>query len=219
MAIHPFGDWIKKLRQPWRAPAIDGFRLWRADRGEKLRMDFSSLAPGALVLDIGGFAGDWAQQVLEAAPSVMLHVVEPHPRFAAKLRRRFREFPNVKIHEFALAGSDGEIFLSDEGDASSIFPDRAGSIVVRTCGIDKFFSEIGATQVAFAKINIEAAEYELIPHLVQGHHIGRIEKIHVQFHLFTPEHKKMREECRSLLSLTHHCDWAYPFVWEQWTLR
>ena len=71
----------------WKNRSI---RRWFADNpADELRFQYD-LPPGASVLDVGGYNGDFAARFLELC-NADVTVFEPVPAFAAKIRRRFAE--------------------------------------------------------------------------------------------------------------------------------
>jgi FkbM family methyltransferase len=210
--------WLRQRREPWRKIFYDAFRQWKADKMEARRMEFSGLGANSVVLDIGGFEGNWANDI-HARYAARLHVFEPHPAFATKIMQRFAGNPSITVHDFALGSQGGTLDLSDDGDASSSFRNAGRSVTGRVVPVSSFFAEAGLPFVDLAKINIEGGEYDLLPALVDAGVINRIGTIQVQFHLFSEQDIARRQAIRTRLALTHKCDWSYDFVWEQWSLR
>lgn len=210
--------WLDRRRNPWKGVFYDAYRQFRADKAQARLHDLDFLRDGDVVLDFGGFRGEWTANALKHA-AVISHVFEPHPRFFRELETRFSGNPDIHLHDFALGGKDGHLRLSDAGDASSAVAgaERAFDAPIRAVG--PFFDVAGIQTAALAKINIEGGEYDLLPALIDSGVIDRIERLHVQFHLFAPEFSTRRDAIREALSRTHDCDWVYPFVWEAWHRR
>ena len=211
--------WLERRRNPWKAPFFDAYKLWRKENGPARLYDYAGLPAGGTVLDFGGFRGEWTDRVLAAQPDLTVHVFEPHPGFARELENKFAGNDKVHVHALALGSEDGEIHLSDAGDASSSLTDQAAqySAPIRAAG--DFFAQHGITDVALTKINIEGGEYSLLPALVDHGLMNRIARVQVQFHLFEPAMQATRDAVREKLSKTHGCAWCYPFVWEEWRLK
>ncbi|MFC3616602.1 FkbM family methyltransferase [Lutimaribacter marinistellae] len=211
--------WLDQLRHPWKAEALKAYTQFRKDKAIDRLFDFSDLPPDATVLDFGGFRGEWTDRILAACPDCTVHVFEPHPDFARQIAEKFAGNSRVHVHDAALAHEDGVLRLSDAGDASSAVAAHEHSFEARTISASRFFAEAGLTKVGLAKMNIEGGEYELLPALIEAGLIDRIDRLQIQFHLFSPDLKAQRDEIRSHLELTHRCDWNYPFVWEEWRLK
>jgi len=211
--------WLERRRNPWKGIAFESYKAFRKDGAQARITDFSDLEPGAVVLDFGGFEGSWTEQVLAAQPQARVHVFEPHPGFAEKLRQRFADRPTVTVHACALGREAGTLQLSDAGDASSAVADHSRSFAAPVKAARDFFAETGIAQVQLAKINIEGGEYELLPALIEAGLIRGITRLVVQFHLFRPENREARKAITDRLAETHEIAWAYPFVWEEWRLK
>jgi len=210
--------WLRQRREPWSRVFYDSFHQWRADRMEPKRMQFDGLGADSVVFDVGGFQGNWAAAIHERY-GAQIHVFEPHPAFADEIRNRFRGNDAILTHEFALGGSEGELTLSDDGDASSSFRRAKCSVKGRIEPVTRFFAKSDIARIDLMKVNIEGGEYNLLPALSDAGIMPRIGILQVQFHLFSEADIQRREAIRTMLAETHDCDWCYDFVWEQWSLR
>ena len=207
----------RRLTRPrrFREPAMAD---WRRDRGEELRYRFANLSAESVVVDLGGFRGDWTQRMFDQYGCVF-HVFEPHPGFAEELTRRFAALPKITVHPVALAAADGWFELSDLGDSSSAF--RKGEATVRCRSVEAaaYLNELGIGRIDVMKINIEGGEFEVLPHLVATGVIDEIRTLQVQFHRLNEHSPADRDAIRDRLQHTHRQTWCYPFVWEEWVHR
>ncbi|MCE8525330.1 FkbM family methyltransferase [Ruegeria pomeroyi] len=212
--------WLDLRRNPWKAEHYAGLKAWRADNALKTRFHtYDDLAPEAVVLDVGGFEGGWADLILSVQPKARVHVFEPHPRFADTLRSKYADRPNVSVHDFAMGGAEGTLTLSDDGDASSAFGGQGGALTAPVRPVGAVFAELGLDRVDLMKVNIEGGEYDLLPALLESGLMPRIARLQVQFHLFEPALIDARAAICARLEETHDCAWCYPFIWEEWRLR
>jgi FkbM family methyltransferase len=209
---------LDSYKNPWRRVFYASLKRWRKEKGNEKRFRTGTITPENTVFDFGGYEGAWTERILTDY-RCKAHVFEPHPTFAARLERKFAAAPNVVVHAYALASQSGSLTLSDDGDASSALTERGTSVGARMVSVEEFFAEFPMSQVRLAKINIEGGEYDLIPALVAQGVIDRFACLQIQFHLFAPEDIARRQAVRALLAQTHRCDWAYDFVWEQWSLK
>lgn len=214
MKLNP-KHWITLWREPWRKVFWAAYYAFRRENGEAKRRDIT-LTPDDVVFDIGGFEGNWAADI-HARFGCEVHVFEPHPGFATKIRNRFLDNPKITVHDVALGSSDGTLALSDAGDASSAVSGVDGNIVGRVVDVATFMGNFKG-DVALAKINIEGGEYDLMSALADAHILGRFKTFQIQFHLYTQDNIVDRDAIRANLAKAHTCDWVYPFVWEQWSL-
>lgn len=210
--------WLRLRREPWRKIFYDAFKAFRRDKRQAAMFAFDGLGPESVVLDFGGFEGNWADRI-HSQYGCFVHVFEPHPGFAHKLQERFRDNPKITVHDYALGTRDGVLELSDDGDATSAL--QSGDTVVegRVVAVQSFFDADPDQQFALAKINIEGGEYDLLPALLDTGAIERIDCLQVQFHLYSEALIASRAQIVERIEATHAPDWSYPFVWEQWTRK
>lgn len=213
-----FKRWRTLRREPWRKLFYEAFDTWRADKGEALRRQFPGLPADPVVFDMGGFEGNWAVEVAEAHGGTF-HIFEPHPRFAQALQERFAGQPQMHVYPFALGQKAGRLDLSDTGDASSAIVQGERAVSGQIEAVEDFFAQHDIPTIDLMKVNIEGGEYDLLPALIGSGLMARIGLLQVQFHLYAQSDIDQREALRADLAKTHLCDWAYPFVWEQWSRK
>lgn len=214
MKLNPM-HYIRLWREPWRRVFWTAFYQYRRDNAEARRFALDWLGADDMVLDFGGYKGEWAARMV-AEHGCRVHVFEPHPTFASAIADRFSDDPRVHVHACALGTRDGVLHLSDAADASSAV--TGGGIEGRVVRAADFLADL-APPAALAKVNIEGGEYDLIPALDEADWLRHIKVLQIQFHLYGEGDLARRDRMRDILSKTHDCDWDYPFVWEQWSAR
>ena len=214
-----FKRWLDRRRNPWKGVFYDAFRTWRRQNGQARLVQYQDLGPGDVVFDVGAYKGEWTDTVLGQQPAAQMHLFEPHPGFAEALEQKFVGRDHVHVHELAIGSTTGTMELSDAGDASSSVADHGRAFEAKTMSVSDFFTHTPVDRIALMKVNIEGGEYDLLPALIESGDITKIDRLQVQFHLFEPDMKALRDDIRARLETTHHCVWSYPFVWEEWQLR
>ncbi|MHC5055899.1 MAG: FkbM family methyltransferase [Planctomycetota bacterium] len=192
-------------------------RWFRTDGDHTLRLDYP-LDKDSVVLDVGGFKGDWAAGIRERY-GCTIHVFEPVPCFAREIRERFDGDARVVVHEVALANASGSMSMSVAGDESSFCQNGAGTVQVEVVRAADFIRENGMDRIDLMKLNIEGAEYDLLDHLIAEGLVGRIRDIQVQFHPFVPRAEARMKSIQEKLGRTHEPTYQYRFVWENWSLK
>lgn len=188
---------------------------WFKDRGDaRLRIDYP-LTADSLVMDVGGFRGDWAYAI-HAKYQCKVHVFEPHPRAFATLKARFAKHVDIVLHDFGLSASDRWLPISDEGRASSVFHNEGSSLEIELKSIASWMKANNIRSVDLLKANIEGGEYELFEDMIANSLIPRFRYIQIQFHTVDDNSCARRKLIRSTLSKTHRLQWDYPMVWESW---
>lgn len=198
-------------------PLLEVQRFFR-EKGEARRLDYP-LGPESIVVDLGGYRGDFAWAINNRYGSVV-HAFEPMPKFAAQAQARFADNDKVHIHCFGLGSKNGEFALSDDGPASS-FVDLGKAMRHQMCEIHEINSTLdalGIDHIDLLKINIEGGEYDVLTALIAGGRLPRIKHLQIQFHT-VGDFEHDRDAIRAELEKTHDERWCYRFVWESWSLK
>ena len=199
-------------------PLLEAKR-WFRDRGDTtLRLKYE-LTPDSVVIDVGGYVGDFAHQINSLYGSTV-HMFEPVPAFYARCVQRFTSNPKIHLHCYGLGSDAGTFPISDDADASSLFASIKSSIFnVEVRPIVDSFEALGITSVDLLKLNIEGGEYQVLPALIEAGWLPRIRWIQVQFHTCGDDYVGARNAILRALEKTHRQTWCYKFVWENWERR
>jgi FkbM family methyltransferase len=192
--------------------------VWFREKGDKtLRLNYE-LDPSSLVLDLGGYEGQWSSDIFSMY-QCSIQIFEPVEEFASEIEARFSRQKKITIHKFGLSAETREARVNVDRDATSIFKSGSKSGEIRLVKASDFFERQQISYVDLMKINIEGGEYELLEHLLDCGLTTRIENIQVQFHDFVPNAEKRMNKIQYRLGKTHTLTYQYPFVWENWRLR
>jgi len=190
-------------------------RAYHLDGAEALR--YSGLpGPGALVLDLGAFEGDFAARCLAGGAKVW--AFEPVAPFVKGLSRRFKGEPKARLFNFGLAGRPQKLRMVLDGPATRPGAKDQG-LPVELKSAEAFFKAQRLGRAALLKINIEGGEFELLERLVQTPWIGRMQRLQIQFHPHVAGAVERRRALRQALARTHRLEWDYPWIWESWKLK
>jgi len=200
-------------------PLLEAKR-WFRDRGDTtLRLSYD-LSPQSVVVDLGGYVGDFAYEINSRYGSTV-HLFEPVPRYYAQCEKRFSGNAKVIPHCFGLGSKEGQFLLSDDNDASSFvaqLPKDNSTITAEMRAVVPTLIDLGINHIDLLKINIEGGEYDVLPALIEAGWMPKIREIQVQFHT-VGDYENARDAIRTELSKTHHETWCYKFVWENWQRR
>ncbi|WP_020405003.1 FkbM family methyltransferase [Hahella ganghwensis] len=192
---------------------------WFADKGdETLRLNYPSLNQDSVVLDLGGYVGDFAYEINKKY-GCKVYVFEPHPDFYERCVHRFADNKNIMPLNFGIADENGFFLLSDSVDGSSFLNRNHQKKQGVECEIREFFSvlsDLDIEHVDLMKINIEGGEYPLLKHIADKDKLTIVEEYQIQFHNFIKGAISKRNSIVSALSKTHKRVWCYTFVWENW---
>lgn len=201
-----------------RDPFTRAHRRWVKDRGdETLRLDYP-LTHDSLVLDVGGYRGDWTNRIVERHDPFVL-IFEPVPTYAEEIRERFRDNPKVEVFDFALADKDDVAEITLLEDASSLFRSGGERVSVRCRDVVAFLAERGIERIDLMKINIEGGEYALLDRMLDANLCRCCRDVQIQFHTVFSDAGLWRQRIRARLAQTHALTYDYDFVWENWHLR
>lgn len=202
-------EWIQYQRvKPW-------FKI----KGDKtLRLNYN-LNENAIVFDLGGYKGEFAEEIYNKYHS-KIYVFEPILEFYTVIKNKFSNNSKIVPFQYGLAGKDGEMQISLTENASSIFIESENTETIQLKSITDFIKSNNITKVDLIKINIEGGEYEVLESLLENDLIGIFDNIQVQFHDFLFENAKERMYAiQEKLKRTHQITYQYEFVWENWKLK
>ena len=171
-----------------------------------------------VVIDAGGFEGDWAAAMLVKF-GCRVELFEPIPAFAHACRTRFASNRRVEVHEAALGGSERIAHFAIDSVASSEFKEQGGGTVeARVLDVADVVDRVRAAHrdVACLKLNIEGGEYEVLERLAGCGALASCRSILVQFHAQPEGWEDRLHRARSELGIAHRCAWRFPMVWELW---
>ncbi len=191
---------------------------WYKVKGDTtLRLDYP-LSETSIVLDVGGYEGNWCAQIAARFNS-NIFVFEPVPAFYETIRARFASNPRVKVYNFGLSGKSEAQTISLLADGSSAFRGGANQIRIELVDICDFLERAQINVIDLIKINIEGAEYPLLTRMLDTGVVEKCKDIQIQFHNFVPNAEILRERIRHQLEKTHDRTYDYFFVWENWRRR
>ena len=191
---------------------------WYGDGGDQTHRVNYPLDNTSVVLDIGGYHGDWARDIYCMYGS-KIHIFEPVGEFIDIIKARFGDNPDIHIHEFGLSNKNTvtNIFLAEGG--TSTIKETADSTKVKLVKASDFLTKAGIKKIDLVKINIEGGEYDLLEHLMDEGLIEDIKDIQVQFHIFVPDAEERVASILKRLARTHRLTYQYPWVWDNWRLK
>ena len=202
-------------REVLRQPEYLAAKRWFADRGyETLALEYA-LTPDSLVVDVGGYIGDFAQSIYNRH-GCAVELYEPMPKFYDICAARFAGNSKIRCHKFGLGALSGRFGLSDDGLASNLFSGGDGEQVDVLNAVEALS---GLGQIALMKLNVEGSEFEILPALLDAGFADRIDAFQIQFHTVGKDYRERRSAIRATLATTHQERWCYEFFWESWQRR
>lgn len=156
-------------------------KSWReADGDNTYALDWP-LTESSHVWEIGGFEGRWAQQMWDKY-HCHITIFEPQLWAVDRMRKRFAGIDKITIHPYGLWLDDCNIALgASETDGASLFATRPPWEVVKMRNIHEVIAE-HPPEVDLALMNIEGAEYDLLPELILENEMRFFKNFWCQFH-------------------------------------
>ena len=209
-------DRLRRLLRPTERER--SYRHFIAAGGDAAFRYRYKLEPGATVLDLGGYHGEWTRRMIERF-GCRSYIFEPVHDYAVSLSRVFAEDPSVVVCPFGLGSTTRTETISIEDDASSTYTQSARTEQVLVKDVAEWWRDEEPGHVAVAKINIEGGEYEVLPRLIECGLIAEVDDVQVQFHDVVPDSTRRMDEILADLALTHEPTYQFRFVWENWRRR
>ena len=192
---------------------------FRKNNGESLRYSYK-FDKQDIVFDIGGFRGEFAEQIYRSNPC-KIFVFEPVLEHFNFLTEKFAGNLDIRLFNFGLDAKNQKIEIALSSNSSS-YNRKMGKNNLETIelkDIVEFLTEEKIDQIALMKINIEGAEYDLLDRLIESTDLKNVQNLQIQFHDFFPEAKSRRNKLVKQILLTHECTASFPMVWEFFKVR
>jgi FkbM family methyltransferase len=198
-------------------PSAIALNKWFADKGDTtLRLNYP-LTENSVVLDVGGYRGNWAEQIIQKY-NPYIFIFEPVTDYYNIIVNKFENNPKVKVYNFGLSDADKIQKISLREEASSTYSSSQNDdyIEIKLRNIQDVLITENIERIDLMKVNIEGGEYPLIQYTIEQSLIDRFKNIQIQFHDFFPDAKEWRQKLQTLLQQTHSLTYEYPFCWENW---
>jgi len=205
-------------RRRFRSIHKSNVRKWYADHGESKLCYEYPLCSDSIVLDLGGYEGQWASNIF-ARYQCYVYVFEPVLRFAEQISDRFRNNGKIDVYPFGIGGSSRTEQIHLAADGSSLWGSSENVEAIKIVDVAEWMAEKCFDRIDLMKINIEGGEYELLDRLIEKGYVERIENLQIQFHNICENSRSEMERIQSMLQQTHVPTYQYDFVWENWTIR
>lgn len=196
-------------------PKQEEKRYKKEDPYEMKRIEYP-LNKNSVVVDIGGLTGDFASRIY-CRYSCNIDIYEPHPILSKIAELNFKSNPKVTVYSFGLSDREDTMTLyGDYWNASLYKNDHGNENVVdikRASDVFKKYSHID-----LLKLNVEGAEYDILPDLINNYDMKRIDNIQIQFHTTVNDYANKRDDIRKGLLKTHWMNWNYDYIFESWGL-
>lgn len=155
---------------------------WRALRGDETLALAWDLNEDSHVWEIGGYEGRWAQQIWDKF-HCNITIFEPQEWAVDKMRERFKGIEKIEIRPYGLWTHSGTKMLGSYfTDGASVFGSKP------PVAYENYFANLITEvydfpdQIDLCLMNVEGAEYYLIPELTTTTLMKRFDYFWCQFH-------------------------------------
>lgn len=181
---------------------------------ESDRYNYPDLKPDSIVIDGGGYEGNWAKQLWRKY-RCRIFVFEPIHKFANEIANglEFQMTGGITVINRALGSYSRWEAFSVHGDSTGAFSKNGPFETVEVLAIGPIIESW--PEVALLKLNVEGMEYEIIEALIAQDLMPRIANLQVQFHRL-PGSDQLIEEITQGLKQTHELVYHEPYCWEGW---
>jgi FkbM family methyltransferase len=200
---------------------MSAIQKWFRDGGDHTHNITYDLNENSVVMDLGGYTGRWAQQMINKYNPNM-YILEPIGEFYNVMVDKFRSNNKVRLMNVGASTENktDELFMSDdplEGDGTSSTLKDGKSVEVQFYNIETILNKWNLNIVDLIQINIEGDEYPLLEDMLKTGVINKFKNIQIQFHLGINGDKERRDKIREGLENNGFKEkFNYPFVWESW---
>lgn len=197
----------------------DAHNRWNDVRGDDTHRINYPLDENSIIFDIGGYEGTWSQKMFDKYQS-NIYIFEPVKAFYDIIKEKFKNNEKVKIFQFGLGAKNETIEINLDGDGSShIHKKDSTKETIEIKSLVEFIEQNNLDKINLVKINIEAAEFDLLDDVLKNDKAKVFDDIQVQFHTFIPDCVERRDAIREGLSKTHKLTYDFTFIWENWRIK
>lgn len=190
---------------------------WIANDGDNTHNITYELNENSKIMDLGGYNGVWAQQMIEKY-NPYVYIVEPVNSFYENMSNKFLNNKKVKLLNVGVGVEDKDGIIYMNGDSTSSNLSDGKSVNVKFNTIESILKHFNIDNVDLLQINIEGDEYSILEKMLKTGTINKIKSIQIQFHLGVGDEIQRRGKIRDgLVKNNFKINFDYPFVWESWS--
>lgn len=188
---------------------------WFVLNREKLKY-YIDIKEDGLVLDFGGYMGDYSAKLLKMHPRLQCKVYEPVTEFAYYCQQRFKNNFNVEVIPSGVSSNGRYLKMYIDGPRTK----NDANIELesfKSVSINSIFDSL--KEVELVKMNIEGMEYECLRELEANGNLKKIKYLLVQFHNFNSNSEKEYREIVKTIEKNHTSVFRFRWLWELYSLK
>lgn len=193
----------------------DPHKRWKDTNGDNTLALNWDLTPDSHVWEIGGFEGRWAAQIAEKFDPYIT-IFEPTQWGYGKCSALFFDNPKVNVKPYGLWVMDAQLELYNPGnDGASLYDPHTKA---EKCQFKDAYTELGVQQIDLCLMNVEGAEFALLPYMIGNDMLLAFRQFWCQFHLHVEDSLSRITPIFWHLNRTHEMKWNYfptAVAWER----
>ena len=171
---------------------------------ESDRYLYPNLTSTSVVIDVGGYEGNWSRLIAEKYGCKNIHCYEPVPEFYKNIVARFQGTPLetlIHVHNSGIGASARTEMFGVQGDRSGIVCSGNYQQSVKIIPIAWVLRAHGGEnqQIDLLKLNVEGCEFEILEALLDEGIDSAFRHIQVQPHSVVPNAKERWASIRNRL--------------------
>jgi FkbM family methyltransferase len=223
MGSHSYPYVVRKIRsiyRKWRSVSqnrvIKEEELWFKNNGELThRIDYD-LNEDSIVVDIGGYHGEWSH-IINSTYHPQLLIFEPVKNYYKLINKYLGNKKNISIFNQGVSDKDHKAKININSQGSSVyFGGGVSEEDISLIDVKKIFEMVGKKDIDLIKIGVEGAEYEILERITSLGLTKRCKNIQVAFHKINKHSEQRRNAIRKELEKTHKLTYDYYFLCENW---
>jgi FkbM family methyltransferase len=137
------------------------------------------------------------------------------------IRSTFDPSLPIVLNAYGLSDKNcvADICVNAQGSSTFRFFKDKESMTIDLKDVFTVYEEKKRPKIDLLKLNVEGAEYEILPRMIETKVINHCNYVLVQFHNFIEGAEMKRNKICSLMAETHSVVFCFPFVWELWKLK
>ena len=191
----------------------------------ELRKHLGKLTSSSLYIDVGTYDGEYLD-IINNASHCNIICFEPIEKNINVLKQKYNNQSNIRIIDAALSDENTTTYIqmwrNIKQTGSTIMYDKVEPTeydyeTIKVVDVKDFMNEI--EHVDIMKINIEGAEYKVLPRMIENNFFNRIDLMIIQFHKDHDPDWKKRDNIQLELNKTHDMVFYRDYGggdWEFW---
>ena len=186
----------------------ESLKKWQDGGLEYLRYQYP-LDENSVVVDFGAYRGEWSDKIFDEYGCRDILLFDPTDNIhAAKNGRKIQACAWI---ENTQVRTNGAFYYT-----SQLHDNEIGLHKYEAVDIESHFPP----KVDLLKVNIEGAEYYLLPYMLSKNLLQKVKYIQIQFHVTDKlDYQAIYKTIFQELKKTHTQEWNCPFVWESWRIK